>query len=74
MVALTGAMFMTAVLGFVVGREWDRCIKRYNDNIRRRREEAQRNRDAIKADRVKKAKEKSDKFVAYTYWNAPGGY
>lgn len=74
MITMTIAMFLTAVLGFLIGREWDRCIKRYNDNIRRRREEAQRNMEAAKADRAKKAKEKSDKFVAYTFYNSPGGY
>lgn len=72
--ALTGALVLTAVAGFLFGREYDTYRKRVNENRRRRREEAERIQKERIANRNKKIKEKSDRFVAYTFYNSPGGF
>jgi CRISPR/Cas system-associated protein Cas5 (RAMP superfamily) len=74
MLALTGALALTAVIGFLAGREYDTYRKRVNENRRRRREEAERMQKERIANRNKKIKEKSDRFVAYTFYNSPGGF
>ena len=74
MIALTGALVLTAIAGFLAGREFDHYRKRVNENRRRRREEAIREVKEREYNRIKKQKEKSDKYVAYTFYNAPGGY
>lgn len=74
MLAMWAAMFLTAVVGFSAGREWDRCIKRYKSNVRRRREEAERKQAKVNAEMERKEQERSDRFVSYTFYNAPGGY
>lgn len=74
MLALTGALVLTAVVGFLAGREYDTYRKRVNENRRRRREEALRMQKEKIANRNKKIKEKSERFVAYTFYNSPGGF
>lgn len=74
MLALTSIITLTAIAGFLAGREFDTYRKRVNENRRRRREEAERIHKERIANREKRIKEKSDRFVAYTFYNSPGGF
>lgn len=73
MIVLTIAMMLTAVVGFLAGREYDRSIKRINENRRRRREEQRRMADEARANALKDLQEKKDKFIYGVYYDCPRG-
>lgn len=71
MAIMTAALMLTAVAGFLAGKEYDRSIKRINYNRRLRREKAQEEMKNARIQRQLETERKKNSFVYSVYYNAP---
>lgn len=71
MLFLTAALMLTAVAGFLCGKEYDRMVRRANYNRRLRREQAEKIRREELFRRQAAVEKKKFDFVYGVQWNAP---
>lgn len=71
MAVLTAAFLLTAVAGFLAGKEYDRSIKRINYNRKLRRERAEMMRHEEELHRIADEERRKNRFIYGVEWGAP---
>lgn len=71
MAFLTAALMLTAVAGFLAGKEYDRSIKRINYNRKLRRERAEEMRREEELQRIADEERRKNQFIYGVEWGAP---
>jgi len=71
MAVLTAAFMLTAVAGFLAGKEYDRSIKRINYNRKLRRERAENMRREEELHRIADEERRKNRFIYGVEWGAP---
>lgn len=71
MAFLTAALMLTAVAGFLAGKEYDRSIKRINYNRKLRRERAEKMRREEELQRIADEERRKNRFIYGVQWGAP---
>ena len=70
MAALTVAMMLTTVVGFLAGREYDRGIKRINENRRLRRAKEEKARNDARIRQEQETERQKNEFIYSVYYGA----